>query len=87
MSEPLVFMVAAEDLYHKLLEARMQTGHEAKRMVIFSEEKFPPLSIGYTIALSVPTVDRGTLYINNIFGVITQFKNDVYRVGMKGRIY
>ena len=51
---------------------------EAKRMVTFSQEKFPPLSVGDTITLSVPTVDRGPLDFNDIFGVITQFKNDVY---------
>ena len=38
VSKPLVFMVAAEDLYDKLLEAHIRTGHEAKRTVTFSEE-------------------------------------------------
>ena len=52
-------------------------------MVTFSEEKFPLLSVGDIITLSVPTVDRGPLDFNNIFGVVTQFKNDVYQVGMK----
>ena len=40
-------------------------------------------SVGDTITLSVPIVDRGSLDVNNIFGVITQFKNDVYRVRTK----
>ena len=38
VSEPLVFMMAVKDLYDKLLEAHIQTGHEAKRMNIFSEK-------------------------------------------------
>ena len=78
MSKPLIFMMAVEDLYDELLEAHIQTGHEAKRMIIFSEERFPPLSVGDTIKLSVPTIDQGPLDFNNIFGVITQFKNNVY---------
>ena len=49
----------------------------------FSEEKFPPLSVGDTITLSVPTVNPGPLDSNNIFGALTQFKNDVYRVRTK----
>ena len=50
-------MVAVEDLYDVLLKAHIQTGHEAKRMIIFSEEKFPPLSVGDNIKLSVSTVN------------------------------
>ena len=72
-------MMAVEDLYDKLSEAHIQTGHEAKRMMFFSEEKFQSLTFGDTITLSVPTVDRGLLDFNNIFGVITQFKNNVYQ--------
>ena len=83
MSEPLVFMVTAEDLYDKIFEAHIQTGHEGNRMIIFSEEKCPRLSVGDTTILSVPTADRGPLDFNNIFGVITQFKNGVYRLGAK----
>ena len=83
VSEPSVFMVAVEDLYDKLLEAPIQAGHEAKRMIIFSKEKFLPLSLGNTITLSVPTDDQEPLDFDNIFGVIMEFKNNVYRVGIK----
>ena len=56
-------------------------------MIIFSEEKFPPLSVGDTITLFVPAVDRVPLDFNYIFDVITQFENNVNRVGrMEGLI-
>ena len=61
VSEPLVFMMAVEDLYDKLLETYIQTGHEEKRMIIFSEEKF--LTFGDTITISVSTVDRGLRFL------------------------
>ena len=73
--------MGAKDSYDTLSEAHIQTGHEAKRMIIFSEEKFPPLTVGDTITLSVPTVNGGPLYFNNIFGGIRQFNNNVCRVG------
>jgi hypothetical protein len=44
---------------------------EAEKMVTCSSITFPPLQINDTITLSVPTVDRGPLDFNNIFGVVT----------------
>ena len=35
VSEPLFFMVAAEDLYDKLLEAHIQTGHGGRNKMLY----------------------------------------------------
>ena len=35
VSEPLIFMVAAEDLYDKLLEAHIQTGHGGRDKMLY----------------------------------------------------
>lgn len=57
--------------------------NEAEKMKTFSEENFQVLNTGDCITLSVPTVDRGPLDFNNICGVITCIKNDLYQVGTK----
>ncbi|XP_043467654.1 uncharacterized protein LOC122501927 [Leptopilina heterotoma] len=58
----------------------------AEKMVTFSQELFPPLSIGDCVTMSVPSVDRGPLDFNKIFGVVTDFRNGVYQVGTKSGI-
>ncbi|CAL1672264.1 unnamed protein product [Lasius platythorax] len=55
-------------------------------MVTCSSITFPPLQINDNITLSVPTVDRGPLDFNNILGVVTDTKNDVYQIGTKDGI-
>ena len=55
VSKPLVFMVAAEDLYDKLLKAHIYIGYGTKRMVICSEKKFRRLRVSDTITLSQMT--------------------------------
>ena len=40
MSEPLVFMMAVEDLYDKLLEAQIQPGHRGRdKMLYYAKNK------------------------------------------------
>lgn len=56
---------------------------EAEKMTTFSEVQFPALSIGDSITVVVPSVDRGPLDFKNIFGVITEFTNGVYQIGTK----
>ena len=77
------FMVAVKDLHDKLLETHIQTGHEPKGMIIYPRDKFLPLTVRDTIPLSVPRIDREPLNFHNIFGVITQVQNNLYRVGTK----
>ena len=73
-------MVAAEDLYDKLLEAHIQIGRETKRMVIFSEKKFRPQWAIPSRYPSRPLIQGSYIFI--IFSV-SQLENDVYRVGTK----
>ena len=52
VSEPLVFLVAVENLYDKLLEAHIQTGHEAKKMFFFLKTNFQFLLLEFLILTS-----------------------------------
>ena len=59
----------------------------ADKMVNVSLKKLPGLSVGDSIMLSVPNVNRGPLDLANILGVITDKRNDVYQIGtVKGII-
>ncbi|XP_051167419.1 uncharacterized protein LOC127285448 [Leptopilina boulardi] len=55
-------------------------------MVTFSQELFPPLSIGDCVTITIPSVDRGPLDFGKIFGIITDFKNGVYQVGTENGV-
>ncbi|XP_051165171.1 KRAB-A domain-containing protein 2-like [Leptopilina boulardi] len=58
----------------------------AEKMVTFSQELFPPLSIGDCVTITIPSVDRGPLDFGKIFGIITDFKNGVYQVGTENGV-
>lgn len=58
----------------------------AEKMVSVSTAKFPPLEIGDSITLSVPSVDKGPLDFRNILGIIVDKKNDLYQVGTEAGI-
>lgn len=56
---------------------------QAEKMETFSEEAFPPLKIGDSVTVSVPTVDRGPLDFPNIHAVVLKIENGVFQVGTK----
>lgn len=55
----------------------------AKKMTNYSEHLFPPIQIGTTITLAVPSVDRAPLDFHSILGVgvVADKRNDVYQIG------
>lgn len=53
----------------------------AEKMTTYSKHLFPPLDIGSTIMLAVPSVDRAPLDFQNVLGVVMASRNDVYQVG------
>lgn len=55
----------------------------AEKMKTFSEEAFPPLRIGDSVTVSVPSVDRGPLDFPNIHAVVLSIKNGAFQVGTK----
>lgn len=71
----------------KLLDTRQNCFNRqklaAQKMVTFTQTLFPPLQIGDTVTVAVPSVDRGPLDFANILGIIIAQKNDLYRIGTK----
>lgn len=61
---------------------------QAKRMKLLSDKKFGEVSVGKTVRIPIPDVDRGKGDLRNILGVVLEITDDgYYRVGTKsGRL-
>ena len=56
-------------------------------MLRASKRKLPDISVGSTVVLAVPAVDKGPLDPQNILGKILDFRNGVYRVGTESGVF
>lgn len=59
----------------------MRQKQAAEKMLNFSTTAFPPLRIGETVTVAVPSVDQGPLDFPSIYGLIINVKNDSYQIG------
>lgn len=55
--------------------------HQAKRVQMSSENKFPPAKVGDTVRVPVPDVDRGPGDARNILATVLEETDGFYKLG------
>ncbi|XP_047505092.1 KRAB-A domain-containing protein 2-like [Pieris napi] len=63
------------------LSARLSLENQAKKMKALSNLKFPPCSVGDTVRVQIPDVDRGRGEFRNVLMVVIEKAGDLYRLG------
>ncbi|XP_022180171.1 SCAN domain-containing protein 3-like [Myzus persicae] len=67
-----------------ILDARQSSAHnlekQALKMVKTSNRKYDELSVGTTVRLSIPDVDRARGSPRNVLAVVTEVKDDLYKL-------
>ena len=59
-----------------------QPGDPSKKMNINSDKKFPPASVGTTVRVPIPDIDRGRGELRNILAVVMMVTQDgFYQLG------
>jgi hypothetical protein len=53
---------------------------QAQQMIKTSNKKYDELSVGTTVWLSIPDVDRARGSLRNVLAVITEVKEDLYKL-------
>jgi hypothetical protein len=53
---------------------------QAQKMIKTSNKKYDELSVGTTVRLSIPDVDRARRSLRNVLAVITEVKEDLYKL-------
>lgn len=87
-SSPLCNLCAnKENALNERADAHGQLKIQANKMLKLSSKQFPPASVGMTVRVPIPDVDRGRGDARNILAIVTEVTDDgFYRLGTKGGI-
>lgn len=66
--------------------AREGLQKQAKKMLKSASKKFGPATVGTTVKVQIPDVDKAKGALRNILGVVTNVENDFYKIGMNFKL-